>query len=65
MLLYYQPWMFYMHLYAILYDFGDKPINLEPSASLCFFLVFEFHKKGISNGVQTEQNLWKRDFLIR
>ena len=21
MLLYYQPWMFYMHLYAILYDF--------------------------------------------
>ena len=23
MLLYYQPWMFYMHLYAILYDFWD------------------------------------------
>ena len=23
MLLYYQSWMFYMHLYAILYDFWD------------------------------------------
>ena len=23
MLLYYQPWMFYIHLYAILYDFLD------------------------------------------
>ena len=44
--------MFYMHLYAILYDFGDKPINLEPSASFCFFLVFEFYRKGIPNGVQ-------------
>ena len=24
MLLYYQPWMFYMHLYAILYGFGTN-----------------------------------------
>ena len=40
MLLYYPSWMFYMHLYAILYDFWDKPINLEPSASFCFFPCF-------------------------
>ena len=26
--------------------------NLEPSASFCFFLVFEFYRKGIPNGVQ-------------
>ena len=44
--------MFYMHLYAILYDFWDKPINLEPSASFCFLLVFEFCRKGIPNGVE-------------
>ena len=52
MLLYYPSRMFYMHLYAILYDFWDYPINLEPSASFCFFLVFEFYRKGIPNGVQ-------------
>ena len=46
MLLYYQPWMFYMHYYAILYDFWDQPINLEPSVSFCFFLVFKYHRKG-------------------
>ena len=39
--------MFYMHLYAILYDFWDYPINLEPSASFYFSLVFEFYRKGI------------------
>ena len=26
--------------------------NLEPSASFCFFLDFEFYRKGIQNGVQ-------------
>ena len=29
-----------------------------------FFLVFEFRRKGISNGVQTERNLRERDFLM-
>ena len=48
--------MFYMHLYAILYDFWDKPINLEPSASFCFFLGLEYHGKGKSNGVQLTWN---------
>ena len=56
MLLYYQSWMFYMHLYAILYDFWDQPINLEPSASFCFFLVSEYRRKGKPNGVQLTWN---------
>ena len=51
MLLYYQPWMFYMHLYAIYMIFG-QPINLELGASFSFFLVFEYRRKGKSNGVQ-------------
>ena len=55
--------MSYMHLYAVLYDFWDKPINLEPSASFCFSLVSVFHRKGISNGVQTEWNLRESYFL--
>jgi hypothetical protein len=29
-------------LYAIIYHFWDKPINLVPSASCCFLLVFGF-----------------------
>ena len=33
--------------------------NLEPSASFCFFLVFEFHRKGISNGVQRNETFGK------
>ena len=44
--------MFYMHLYAILYDFWDYPINLEPSASFYLFLVFELYIKEMPNGVQ-------------
>ena len=40
-----------MHLYAILYDFWDKPINLEPNASFCFLLVFEFCVDFTSGGV--------------
>ena len=44
--------MFYMHLYDILYDFWDYPINLEPSASFCFLLVLEYRRKGKPNGVQ-------------
>ena len=44
--------MFYKHLYVIFYDFWDKLINLEPSASLCFLLVLVFYRKGIPNGVQ-------------
>ena len=39
--------------------FWDYPINPEPSASFCFFVVFEFYRKGIPNGVQlTCQFLW-------
>ena len=45
--------MFYMHLYAILYDFWDEPINLETSASFCFFSLFlSFTEKEY----QTESN---------
>ena len=62
MLLYYQPWMFYMHLYAILYDFRDKPINLEPSASFYFFLVFNYRGKGKSNRVQLTWNFMELIF---
>ena len=63
MLLHYQPWMFYMHYYATLYYFWDLPINLEPSPSSCFFLVLEYRRKGISNGVETEQNQLEKLFL--
>ena len=45
MLLYYQPWMFYMHLYATLYDFWDQPINPAPSDSFCFFSCFRVSQK--------------------
>jgi len=52
MLLYYQSWMFYMHLYAILNDFWDQPINLEPDAGFCFSLFLSFTEKEY----QTESN---------
>ena len=48
MLLYYQPWMFYMLFYMI---FGTN----QPRAQcqfLFFPLVFEFYRKGIPNKVQ-------------
>ena len=37
--------MFNRHLYAILYYFWDYPINLEPSASICFFAYFRVLQK--------------------
>ena len=61
MLLYYLFWMFYMHQYAILYYFWDKLINLEPSASFCFFLVFELRRKGIPNRIKLHDDFsWTR-----
>ena len=33
--------MFYMHLYAIVYDFWDYPTNPRPSANCCIFCLFE------------------------
>ena len=41
-----------MHYYAILYYIWDQLISPEPSANFYFFLVFEFYRKGIPNGVQ-------------
>ena len=62
MLLYYLSWMFYMHLYAILYDFRDSPINLEPIPSFCFFLVLDYRRKGKPNGVQLTWNFMELIF---
>ena len=53
--------MFYMHLYAILYDFWDWPINLEPSASFCCFLVLSIAEKENqteSNWPESSRNLF-------
>ena len=60
MLLYYLIWMimgFNMHFYII---FGTN--LLTQSLVPVFSLVSVFHRKGISNRVQTEWNLRERDF---
>ena len=58
MLLYYQSWMFYMQLHAILYHFWDKPTNLVPSTSCCFLLVFVFLENHYQKRSKREKNFW-------
>ena len=50
--------MFYMHLYDILYYFWNWPINLEPSASLCFSLFLSFTEKEYQMESNWRANFW-------
>ena len=42
--------------------FGTNLLTQSPVPVSAFFLVSVFHRKGISNGVQMEWNLWECDF---
>ena len=50
---------FIFHFYII---FGTNLLTGGPAQNCCFLPVSEFHRKRISNGVQTEWNLRERDF---
>ena len=52
---------FIIHFYII---FGTNLLTGGPAQNCCFLPVLGFRRKGISNGVQTEWNLRKHDFLI-
>ena len=63
MLLYYPFWMFMgfiLHIYII---FGTNLLTGGPAQIAVFLPILGFWRKGISNGVQMEWNLWERDFL--
>ena len=63
MLLYLLFWTilgFIFHFYII---FGTNLLTGGPTQNCCFLPVLGFRRKGISNGVQMEWNLRKRDFL--
>ena len=54
MLLYYPFWMFMgfiLHIYII---FGTNILTQDPVQIAVFLPISVFHRKGISNGVQTE-----------
>ena len=58
MLLYYPFWMFIgftLHFYII---FGTNILSGGPARIAVFLPISVFRRKGISNGVQTEWNLW-------
>ena len=62
MLLYYPFWMFMgftLHIYII---FGTNLLTGGPTHIVVFLPISVFRRKGISNGVQTEWNLWERYF---
>ena len=62
MLLYYPFWMFMgfiLHIYII---FGTNLLTRGPPHIVVLLPISVFRRKGISNGVQTELNLWERDF---
>ena len=50
---------FVIHFYII---FGTNLLTWGPAQNCCFLPISEFRRKRISNGVQTEWNLWERDF---
>ena len=43
--------------------FGTNLLTGGPAQNCCFLPISGFRRKNISNGVQTEWNLWERDFL--
>ena len=52
---------FIKHFYII---FGTNLLTKGPVQIVVFLPISVFHRKGISNEVQTEWNLRERDFLI-
>ena len=42
--------------------FGTNLLTGGPAHIVVSFPISAFQRKGISNGVQTERNLWERDF---
>ena len=62
MLLYYPFWMFMgftLHFYII---FRTNLLTGGPARIAIFLPILVFRRKGISNGVQTEWNLWESYF---
>ena len=62
MLFYYLFWMitrFIIHYIT----FGTNLLTGGPAHIAILLPILVFRRKGISNGVQTEWNLWQRDFL--
>ena len=57
MLLYYLFWMFNGLYYALLIIFWTNLLTKGPVQIAVFLPISVFHRKGISNGVQTEWNL--------
>ena len=51
---------FIFHFYII---FGTNLLTGGPAQNCCFLPFSVFRRNKISNGVQTEWNLWERDFL--
>ena len=51
---------FIIHFYII---FGTNLLTGGPAQNCCFLPILGFRRKRISSGVQTEWNLWERDFL--
>ena len=60
MLLYWMFMGFTLHIYII---FGTNLLTEGLAQIVVFFAYFRVWKKRISNGVQTEWNLWECDFL--
>ena len=50
---------FILHIYII---FGTNLLTGSPVRIAVFLPISVFRRKGISNGVQTEWNLWERHF---
>ena len=50
---------FIIHFYII---FGTNLLTGGPSQNCCFLPISMFRRNGILNRVQTEWNLWERDF---
>ena len=63
MLLYILFWMFNGLYYTLLYHFWDWPTNRRHNPKCVFLPISVFWRKGISNRVQTEWNLWERSLL--
>ena len=64
MLSYYLFWMFVGFILYIYIIFVTNLLIGGPTRIAVFLPISVFRRKGISNGVQTEWNLWERDFLI-
>ena len=62
MLLYYPFCMFMGFILQIYIIFGTNLLTGGPAHIAVFLPISVFRRKGISNGVQTEWNLWERDF---